>query len=114
MSETGTDPLHIWYALSEWIDATEQHFQSLLERERWLATMPYAEYLLTPEWQEKRLAALKRAGYRCQLCNADAELHVHHRTYERRGHEWDSDLIVLCAPCHRRHHGIAEPEEDRP
>jgi len=31
-------------------------------------TMPYAEYLQTPEWNEKWQDALRRAGYRCQLC----------------------------------------------
>lgn len=28
------------------------------------------------------------------------QLEVHHRTYERRGHERDSDLIALCWGCH--------------
>jgi 5-methylcytosine-specific restriction endonuclease McrA len=78
----------------------------LTEREQWLATMPYAEYLSTSEWQERRRAALKLADYRCQVCNSDTELHVHHRTYERRGYERAADVVVLCAGCHRRHHGI--------
>ncbi len=69
-----------------------------------LATMPYTEYLLTEEWQERRRGALKRAGYRCQLCNAAERLDVHHRTYERRGSEWNADLIVLCRPCHAKFH----------
>ncbi len=89
----------------------EQRWEQQERHERWLATMPYAEYLRTPEWQQRRRAALSRAYHRCQVCNAGAELHVHHRTYERRGHEWNADLIVLCAECHRRHHGIAAPEE---
>ncbi len=72
-----------------------------------LQTMPYSEYLRTPEWQEKRRAALKRARYACQVCNASGvEINVHHRTYERRGQEWAADLIALCRPCHERHHGI--------
>jgi hypothetical protein len=67
--------------------------------------MPYDEYLLTPEWRDRRLAALARAGYRCQLCYSAGPLDVHHRTYERRGEELDSDLIALCRDCHRDHHG---------
>lgn len=72
-------------------------------------TMPYNEYLQTPHWKETRKAALERAGNRCQLCNNDQRLHVHHRTYERLGEEHDTDLIVLCASCHGRfHRGIGK------
>ena len=76
-----------------------------------LETMPYDEYLQTTEWQERRKEHLKAAGYACQLCNAShVELHVHHRTYENRGHEHFNDLIVLCAECHRKHHKIGGDE----
>lgn len=76
-------------------------------RLRELRAMPYRDYLRTPEWQGVRLAALRRAKYSCQLCNASGvQLHVHHRTYQRRGQEWDSDVIVLCKACHEVHHGI--------
>jgi 5-methylcytosine-specific restriction endonuclease McrA len=75
------------------------------ERVRHLATMPYQDYLRTPEWQERRKAALKRAGYRCMVCNRSRVLHVHHRTYERRGDELARDLIVLCDECHGLYHG---------
>lgn len=64
----------------------------------------YAEYLQSEHWKSTRIAALRRAGYRCQLCNAEGELHVHHRTYERLGHEHVADLIVLCANCHQAFH----------
>lgn len=80
-----------------------------------LRTMPYLEYLQTPEWQERRKAALKRAGYSCQVCNRRRELHVHHRTYERRGEELARDLITLCDDCHALYHGkglLAEHEHD--
>lgn len=69
-----------------------------------LGAMPYWEYLNTPEWQNRRKLKLKDAGYRCQLCNSDGTLDVHHRTYENRGNEPLSDLIVLCRPCHERFH----------
>ncbi len=70
-----------------------------------LKAMPYAEYLQTPEWQEVRRRALYRAGYRCQACNEQGRLDVHHRTYERRGAERNADLTVLCRACHERFHG---------
>lgn len=70
------------------------------ERLKQLQTMPYAEYLQTPEWAKKRGKALRFAGYKCQLCNSKENLNVHHRTYERRGHELMGDLTVLCNDCH--------------
>src|SRR3990167_785505 len=71
-----------------------------------LETMPYREYLQTPEWQARRKRQLSSAGYRCQVCNTGTKrLNVHHRTYERRGRELFSDLIVLCEDCHALFHG---------
>jgi 5-methylcytosine-specific restriction endonuclease McrA len=68
--------------------------------------MPYREYLQTPEWQDRRRAALTRADRRCQVCNrSNRALHVHHRTYERRGAELETDLTVLCDQCHALYHG---------
>jgi 5-methylcytosine-specific restriction endonuclease McrA len=69
-----------------------------------LVTMPYRQYLLTPEWQATRQDALKRAGYRCQLCARRSGLQVHHRTYVRRGRETRNDVIVLCGGCHGAFH----------
>ena len=46
----------------------------------------------------------KIAGNTCQRCEKSfhpSELDVHHRTYERLGHELPSDLQVLCrVTCH--------------
>ena len=70
-----------------------------------LRRMPYQEYLQSPEWNRRRTEQLRRAGFRCQVCNeANVQLHVHHRTYERRGNEAFRDLIVLCSSCHSLFH----------
>jgi 5-methylcytosine-specific restriction endonuclease McrA len=63
--------------------------------------MNYHEYLLSPQWQEKRSMAIYCAGNRCQVCNSPDNLEVHHRTYERLGCEAIADLTVLCSDCHR-------------
>ena len=73
-------------------------------RELELATMPYADYLGTMEWHQTRTQVVALAGGRCQVCNSPDNLHVHHRTYERRGHEELSDLTALCADCHGLFH----------
>lgn len=86
------------------------------ERGRELAALRYVDYLLTDEWQERRRAMLRAAGYRCMVCNQeDGTLDVHHRTYERRGTEHPSDLIVLCHDCHMLFHRkghLRLPSED--
>lgn len=73
-----------------------------------LKSMPYPEYLQTNHWKTIRSKMLKRASFSCQLCNAKGVLNVHHRTYERRGCEEYSDLIVLCKPCHAKFHDKLE------
>jgi hypothetical protein len=86
------------------------------EQER-LRSMPYREYLTTDHWRRLRDAALRRAHFKCQVCNAgDVRLNVHHRTYERRGSERADDLVVLCEPCHLLFHeqGRLAPHEDEP
>lgn len=73
-------------------------------RMRQLQEMPYEEYLKTSEWNEMRKRILERDGYRCRVCNTDEALHVHHRTYARRGHEDTNDLTTLCQVCHEDFH----------
>jgi len=70
----------------------------------------YYNYLQSPEWDEKRKAKLKEADFRCQLCNAEDKLSVHHRTYERVFEELQSDLIALCSRCHSKYHDVPLPE----
>lgn len=82
--------------------------QRLLE----LRNMDYADYLKTPEWKDIRGEVLRRARYRCQICNSDYGLHVHHRTYENRGDEDLSDLTALCSDCHRIYHQAGKVKEN--
>ena len=68
----------------------------------------YAEYLLTAHWRTMRRLALEAADWRCSLCDNADILEVHHRTYERLGHEQLRDLVVLCEDCHARHHQVLD------
>jgi HNH endonuclease len=72
----------------------------------WSFLMTYQQYIASAAWQlgASRLEELRLSGFRCRTCNRgrDAiELQVHHRTYERMGHELVSDLTTLCVECHR-------------
>lgn len=76
-----------------------------------LRSMPYEDYLETPEWRTVRRLKLAQARHCCQLCNADDRpLHVHHRTYDRRGQERLDDLLVLCEECHGRFHDAEDAD----
>lgn len=90
--------------MQEDADRAQARLQAWSNRVYELQQMKYSEYLKTDHWQELRNRMLKRSGYKCQLCNASSTLHVHHRTYERKGYEELSDLIVLCAKCHAKFH----------
>jgi hypothetical protein len=72
-----------------------------------LRHMPYKEYLKTQHWKDVREKALNRAGRKCQICNSDFQLNVHHRTYENRGAEKPNDVIALCRSCHEKFHNIS-------
>ena len=69
----------------------------------------YSLYLSSTHWKSIRKEALSRANYKCSSCSArDCILEVHHNTYERLGRELQTDLIVLCKPCHKRIHDLNE------
>jgi 5-methylcytosine-specific restriction endonuclease McrA len=76
----------------------------------------------SPAWKGRRIVALIRANYTCERCGYvqsdsvdffladlidDRDLHVHHKTYARLGHELDTDLEVLCNVCHTKKHAMS-------
>src|SRR5687768_14112846 len=74
-----------------------------------LRRLPYQDYLQTAHWHRVRILAQMRPVPR-----AERELEVHHRNYARRGFEQSEDVIVLCRPCHQRHHGTLRLAASRP
>ena len=68
--------------------------------------MPYDDYLLTEHWAIVRTEMVRRAKYRCKVCDATGLLNVHHVTYEHLWFEYAADLKVLCDACHRKAHGL--------
>lgn len=70
--------------------------------------MTYAEKLLDPRWQKKRLEILNRDNFTCQYCNdKEKTLMVHHTYYEKNKEPWEATndhLITLCSDCHKYFH----------
>lgn len=60
----------------------------------------YSEYLLSPEWREKRRLVLERDGYLCQGCRKAKATEVHHLTYRNIYKEFLFELTSLCEKCH--------------
>lgn len=65
----------------------------------------YAEYLVSPEWSQKRKETLELKGTKCQRCTNNINIHIHHATYENIYNEdVKNDLFVLCNSCHDEYH----------
>lgn len=106
----------LWFAVEEvYLRLLKERKQALAEADReeirggavltTIAQMPYKEYLQSPVWKLTRDRIIKERGHICEVCGAtDTTVNVHHKTYDRRGYEADTDLIVLCQPCHELFH----------
>ena len=68
----------------------------------------YQEYLLTPEWAEKRRLVLQRCDHVCEGCRSANATEVHHLAYTNVGHEFLFELVGLCHNCHDSIHNPAE------
>ena len=57
-------------------------------------------------WKNTRLQVLDRDNFQCRFCGSEKHLEVHHKIYSNGGADCKnlSDLITLCAKCHRLEH----------
>lgn len=63
---------------------------------------PYQRYMRSAAWRAKRIAAIERARFRCELCGGqDGPFAVHHKHYDTVFNERPDDLMCLCDRCHR-------------
>lgn len=64
--------------------------------------LSYAQKLLDPRWQKRRIEILNRDEYSCVYCGDNKnQLQVHHETYY--GDPWEinpDNLKTLCCHCH--------------
>ena len=75
----------------------------------WMRELTYEEYLQTAQWWRTRERIVSRAGGVCEHCLANPSSQVHHKTYDRLGHEDMADLVALCDPCHLKVHKAELP-----
>lgn len=65
----------------------------------------YYAYIQSHAWKRRKAEIIKRDKCACAICGAKyVPLHIHHLTYQHFEHERDSELITLCADCHKRIH----------
>jgi hypothetical protein len=64
----------------------------------------YDDYMASPRWRRRREAYYARYPRVCRACETNKNIHLHHHTYARMGHEHDDDLIPLCETCHMQVH----------
>jgi hypothetical protein len=88
----------------------------MLPNPRWRRDPPrpwhtefYTRYIGGPGWRAVREKAIAARGCRCESCGRAGPIQVHHRTYERLGHERIDDLVILCKFCHEKVHRARRP-----
>lgn len=62
------------------------------------------KYYQSAHWKRTARKRKKIDNYTCQKCGAKSNLHTHHKNYKRLYSEKMSDLVTLCADCHRKLH----------
>jgi hypothetical protein len=80
-------------------DELEKFCKVLKEKQEYLFHKDYYDYINSDQWKEKRLQALERDKYSCQICKGNAT-EVHHLTYAHFKNEYLFELISLCNKCH--------------
>lgn len=83
----------------------KSEFEQKKEAERKEFFEWYNEYLLTPEWKQRRSLVMRRANGICEGCLSANAIHVHHTNYAHVGDELLFDLVALCEGCHSKAHG---------
>jgi hypothetical protein len=77
----------------------------------------YAEWMGSRDWlawrEQWKAQWVERHGVEpaCAVCDAPWTLRhgdLHHRSYDRLGHEHPSDVTPMCRPCHHQLHRMLE------
>ena len=78
------------------------------QKRRWarimsLRRLPWAEYLKSEHWRDRRDQAVREVRCKCEDCGVEGvKFYVSHRNYRNIGCEKKCDLRVLCGDCQRK------------
>lgn len=89
--------------------ATRPDGKNLFLLTRWYRDV----YRATIHWEERRQLALEHGGFICESCGSTGILQIHHLSYAHLFNEPNSDLMVLCNPCHKVCHGVEFEHQTR-
>lgn len=64
----------------------------------------YIKYINTKHWKELRSRKRESVGNKCESCQSESILHVHHLKYKNWIDVQLEDLRVLCENCHKKEH----------
>ncbi|HTB31828.1 MAG TPA: HNH endonuclease signature motif containing protein [Bacteroidia bacterium] len=77
----------------------------------------YKQYLKSEKWAEKKFELFLLRGEKCERCQSETDIQVHHKTYRTIFNEDLEDLEILCSNCHKAEHDAKDlrkkQEEDR-
>lgn len=82
--------------------ATRERYRDYMRSSGWFATRDRWER----EWHQRNLGPV-----RCAVCRCEWEARrddLHHRSYDRFGHEAFDDLVPMCRACHSELHRIID------
>lgn len=89
-----------------------------------LRKLPWKDYIKTPHWRKFSKSILDDEDCVCEICGKNrwngvyirgkkkgkrkrtCQFHIHHKNYNHLGEENRSDVLSLCAPCHKTVHDI--------
>jgi hypothetical protein len=57
-------------------------------------------YSGSKQWRCRRDEVIVRQRFRCERCQRERRLQVHHLSYEHLGDERPAQLVALCRTCH--------------
>lgn len=64
----------------------------------------YKQYLKSKKWAEKKFELFSLRGEKCERCQSEIDLQVHHKNYRTIFNEDLEDLEILCSKCHKAEH----------
>lgn len=99
--------------LDRWNEKREQYWKDYhakkreeFENERNARKLRYVQHLSSEKWKRLRVRIFNRCKGICEGCGINKATQVHHLTYDRMGDEMLFDLAAMCAPCHKKVHGL--------